>query len=117
MWKFKISKLSLYHFSYFTERKVEEDINTCNGFVLLSDPQGLSLVLQSLVGRSRRVAKVAERIVDGHDDAVFRNGLMVFIKQLCKGRKTQVSKTHTKSISEMNIQAVFKFKAIIFEKL
>ena len=69
----------------FSERKVEEDINTCNGCILISDPLGFSQVVQSLVGRSRRVAQVAERIVDSHDDPVFRNGLMVYIKQLPKG--------------------------------
>lgn len=67
-----------------SERKVEEDINTCNGCILISDPLGFSQVVQSLVGRSRRVAQVAERIVDSHDDPVFRNGLMVYIKQLRK---------------------------------
>ena len=78
----------LNYFLQLTERKVEEDINTCNGCVLISDPGGLSTVVQSLVGRSRRVAQVAERIVDSHDDPVFRNGLMVYIKQLRKGTDT-----------------------------
>ena len=31
------------------------------------------------------MAQVAQRIVDSHDDPVFRNGLMVYIKQLRKG--------------------------------
>ena len=44
-------------------------------------------MIQSLVGRSRRVAQVAERIVDGHDDPLFRNGLMVYITQLRKGEQ------------------------------
>ena len=34
------------------------------------------------------MAQVAERIVDSHDDPVFRNGLMVYIKQLRKGTDT-----------------------------
>ena len=71
----------------FTERKVEEDINTCNGSLVISDPGGFTHMIQSLVGRSCRVAQVAERIVDGHDDPLFRNGLMVYITQLRKGEQ------------------------------
>ena len=78
---FYLKKLS------FTERKVEEDINTCNGSLVISDPGGFTHMIQSLVGRSRRVAQVAERIVDGHDDPLFRNGLMVYITQLRKGEQ------------------------------
>ncbi|KAH3787332.1 uncharacterized protein LOC127842268 isoform X2 [Dreissena polymorpha] len=67
-----------------SERKVEEDINTSNGSLLLGDQELLSATLQSLQGRSRRVAQVAEQIVDGHTDPLYRNGLMAFVQKLKK---------------------------------
>lgn len=74
----------LYIFLSFVERKVEDDINTCNGSILISDHHGFDILLQSVIGRSRRVAQVAERIVDANSDALFRNGLMVFVQKLKK---------------------------------
>lgn len=71
-------------FMLVSERKVEDDINTCNGCLLISDEAGFILMLQSMIGRSRRVAHIAERIVDAHTDPVYRNGLTVFIQKLKK---------------------------------
>ncbi|XP_053407384.1 uncharacterized protein LOC123547184 isoform X2 [Mercenaria mercenaria] len=71
-------------FMLVSERKVEDDINTCNGCLLITDQAGFSVMLQAVIGRSRRVAQVAERIVDAHEDPLFRNGLMVFIQKLKK---------------------------------
>ena len=67
------------------ERRIEDDINSCNGCILIADKPCFHQLLQSMIGRSRRVVTVAERIVDNSDDAMFRNGLMVFVQQLKKG--------------------------------
>ncbi|XP_052773013.1 uncharacterized protein LOC128211918 isoform X1 [Mya arenaria] len=71
-------------FMLVSERKVEEDLHTCNGCILLSDLHGVTVTWQSAIGRSRRVAQVAERVVDASDDALYRNGLMAFVKKLKK---------------------------------
>jgi len=69
------------------ETKIEEDIGTCRGFVAAEDGTNAAKMLRSVLGRSRRVCQVAERIVDHHDDPLFRNGLMAYINQLRKGRQ------------------------------
>ncbi|KAL4231611.1 hypothetical protein ACF0H5_009191 [Mactra antiquata] len=71
-------------FMLVSERKIEDDINTCNGCILIQDENGFNIMLQSVIGRSRRVVQVAETIVDSHEDPLYRNGLMVFIIKLKK---------------------------------
>ncbi len=38
-----------------------------------------------LIGLSSRVVQIAVRMVNNHEDPVFRNGVMAYIKQLKKG--------------------------------
>lgn len=51
------------------------------------DVDGINSGVKSMVGRSRRVCQVGERIIDNHDDPLYRNGLLVYIKALHKGKK------------------------------
>jgi len=69
---------------FIPERKIEDAINTCNGSILISDKRGFQIMLQSVLGGSRRVVQVAEGIVDGSCDAMYRNGLMVYVQKLKK---------------------------------
>jgi len=67
-------------------------VNTCNGCLLLPDSDGFTKMLHTILGRSRRVAMVAERVVDASDDALYRNGLMAYVHQLKKGNnKTKIN--------------------------
>ncbi len=38
-----------------------------------------------LIGLSSRVVQIAVRMVNHHEDPIFRNGVMAYIKQLKKG--------------------------------
>ncbi|XP_076104056.1 uncharacterized protein LOC143072834 isoform X1 [Mytilus galloprovincialis] len=67
-----------------SEKRIEEDIGVCRGYVMTCDVEGISSAIKSLVGRSRRVCQVGERIVDSHDDPLYRNGLLVYVKSLHK---------------------------------
>jgi hypothetical protein len=60
-------------------------MNACNGFMLGRDTAGVLTIARSVVGRARRVTRVAEQIIDHDDDPLFRNGLLVFVKELHKG--------------------------------
>jgi hypothetical protein len=51
------------------------------------DVDGINSAIKSMVGRSRRVCQVGERIIDNHDDPLYRNGLLVYIKALHKGKQ------------------------------
>ncbi|KAL3863862.1 hypothetical protein ACJMK2_005589 [Sinanodonta woodiana] len=82
-----------------SERKVEDEINTCNGFILTLDPKWIALTLRSVVARSKRVAQIVEKIVDNHDDPIFRNGLMVHVQQLKKA-VTAVRAAGSKVVSD-----------------
>ncbi|KAK3597757.1 hypothetical protein CHS0354_006116 [Potamilus streckersoni] len=86
-----------------SERKVEDEINTCNGFILTLDPKWIALTLRSIVARSKRVAQIGEKIVDNHDDPIFRNGLMVHVQQLKKA-VTAVRASGSKVISDARNQ-------------
>ncbi len=43
---------------------------------------------RAVIGGARRLAAVATHIVEQSDDAIFRNGVMVFLTQLNKGNDT-----------------------------
>ncbi|KAJ8312557.1 hypothetical protein KUTeg_009930 [Tegillarca granosa] len=73
-------------FIHVSEEKVKEDVSTCRGFIMTCDESGISLMCRSMIGRARRVCQVAERIIENHHDAVYRNGLLVYVKQLQKGK-------------------------------
>ncbi|XP_069113867.1 uncharacterized protein [Argopecten irradians] len=70
-----------------SETKIEEDVNICLGFLREEDVVGLASALRGVVGRSRRVAQFAERIVDNSQDPLYRNGLQSYIKQLQRAIK------------------------------
>lgn len=57
----------------------------CHGFLAEEDDLGLGSSVKSVIGRARRVCQMAERIISGHKDPLYRNGLLVFVKQLQKG--------------------------------
>ncbi|XP_033755819.1 catenin alpha-like [Pecten maximus] len=70
-----------------SETKIEEDVNVCLGFLTEDDLVGVASALRGVVGRSRRVAQFAERIVDHSQDPLYRNGLQSYIKQLQRAIK------------------------------
>ncbi|WAR22602.1 CTNA2-like protein [Mya arenaria] len=70
-------------FMLVSERKVEEDLHTCNGCILLSDLHGVTVTWQSAIGRSRRVAQVAERVVDANLLSWSTKGDKQRVNQLC----------------------------------
>lgn len=57
----------------------------CYGYLEDGDEFDLESSVKSVVGRARRVCQMAERIISGHKDPLYRNGLLVFVKQLQKG--------------------------------
>ncbi|XP_061197776.1 catenin alpha-2-like [Saccostrea echinata] len=71
-------------FMQVSESRIKEDISLCHGFLAEEDDQGLGSAVKSLIGRARRVYQMAERIIGGHKDPLYRNGLLVFVKQLQK---------------------------------
>ncbi|XP_060073578.1 uncharacterized protein LOC132553356 [Ylistrum balloti] len=70
-----------------SESKIEEDVSVCLGFIAEEDLVGVAKTLRGVVGRSRRVAQFAERIVDHSRDPLYRNGLQSYIKQLQRAIK------------------------------
>lgn len=69
----------------FSESRIKEDISVCRGFLNEGDDLGLGSAVKSLIGRARRVCQMSERIISSHKDPLYRNGLLVFVKQLQKG--------------------------------
>nr|XP_022344861.1 uncharacterized protein LOC111137616 isoform X2 [Crassostrea virginica] len=71
-------------FMQVSESRIKEDISVCHGFLAEEDDLGLGSSVKSVIGRARRVCQMAERIISGHKDPLYRNGLLVFVKQLQK---------------------------------
>ncbi|XP_062612716.1 alpha-catenin-like protein hmp-1, partial [Saccostrea cucullata] len=71
-------------FMQVSESRIKEDISLCRGFLTEEDDLGLGSAVKSLIGGARRVCQMAERIISGHKDPLYRNGLLVFVKQLQK---------------------------------
>ncbi|XP_056018067.1 uncharacterized protein LOC125679563 isoform X2 [Ostrea edulis] len=71
-------------FMQVSESRIKEDISVCRGFLNEGDDLGLGSAVKSLIGRARRVCQMSERIISSHKDPLYRNGLLVFVKQLQK---------------------------------
>lgn len=71
-------------FMQVSESRIQEDISVCHGYLEDGDEFNLGSAVKSVVGRARRVCQMAERIIGGHKDPLYRNGLLVFVKQLQK---------------------------------
>lgn len=63
----------------------------CYGYLEDGDEFNLESSVKSVVGRARRVCQMAERIISGHKDPLYRNGLLVFVKQLQKGEGMHIT--------------------------
>ncbi|XP_070540271.1 uncharacterized protein [Ptychodera flava] len=67
-----------------SETSMKSDIRECREAILISDSDLLAQAANRLLGRAKRVVQVASKVVDGHVDPIFRNGLQSFINQLQK---------------------------------
>ncbi|XP_054766366.2 uncharacterized protein LOC129273364 [Lytechinus pictus] len=65
-----------------SESCLEKDVEECRQAGLISDAQLLSEAVGNIVGRCKRVLQVARQHQDKNEDAVYRNGLQIFISQL-----------------------------------
>ena len=88
-----------------TEKRIEEDIGLCRGCIMTCDVDGINSAIKSMVGRSRRVCQVGERIIDNHDDPLYRNGLLVYIKALHKGKQKYKNKRQSNIQSNLPVQS------------
>jgi hypothetical protein len=68
-----------------TEQRLKQLVNVVRGKVTEKEMEGTRMGLQKLLAHAHRMTQVARRVVDHHSDALFRNGLMVFVQQLESG--------------------------------
>ena len=71
--------------SYFVEAQVRTDLSIIKSTVYADSESSVVDAVRAICGRGRRVSSIATRVVDNHEDPIFRNGLMVYINQLNKG--------------------------------
>ncbi|KAK7479365.1 hypothetical protein BaRGS_00029443, partial [Batillaria attramentaria] len=71
-----------------TEQRMRQGVNIVRGSVASGDKTEARAGLRKLLTHARRMAQVANRVVDSHCDPVFRNGLLVFIQQLDSARSS-----------------------------
>ena len=67
------------------EQRMRQGVNVVRGKVASNDEKGSRDGLRKLLAHARRMTQVALRVVDNHCDAVFRNGLMVYVQQMESG--------------------------------
>ena len=70
---------------YIPEQRMRQGVNVARGKVADNDEKGARVSLRKLLAHARRMTQVAMRVVDNHCDAVFRNGLMVYVQQMESG--------------------------------
>ncbi|XP_064630098.1 uncharacterized protein LOC135488988 isoform X2 [Lineus longissimus] len=68
-----------------SERRVKDAGDDCRVAMISEELDDLNLGSKALIGRARRAAEIATKVVDNHEEPVYRNGLLVFINQLRKG--------------------------------
>ncbi|KAK3084101.1 hypothetical protein FSP39_008190 [Pinctada imbricata] len=71
-------------FMQISEKRIENDVAVCRGFLSNQDGEGVATMVQSIIGRGRRMCQMAERIINSSPDPLYRNGLLVYVKQLQK---------------------------------
>ncbi|XP_046568621.1 uncharacterized protein LOC124277012 [Haliotis rubra] len=65
-----------------SELKISEDISAVRGFLLEADQDGSTEAISRVFHRTRRVMQIAQSVVDHNTDAIYRNGLLVFVRKL-----------------------------------
>ncbi|XP_048258541.1 uncharacterized protein LOC124139394 [Haliotis rufescens] len=65
-----------------SELKIGEDICAVRGFLLQADHEGSTEAISCVFRRTRRVIQIAQSVVDHSTDAIYRNGLLVFVRKL-----------------------------------
>ena len=63
---------------------MRESVATCRQSMYLQ-PTEVADAARLLIGQSNRVKETAVRLINRHEDPIFRNGVMAYIKQLKKG--------------------------------
>ncbi|XP_013384611.1 catenin alpha-1 isoform X2 [Lingula anatina] len=63
---------------------LKEEVNLVRSLDLLPDLEVVTDATQGIVGKAKRIEQIALRLVDNHEDPIFRNGLLVFVNQLKK---------------------------------
>ena len=64
---------------------MEGDFEECRQAGMVSEPDLLSEAANNILGRCKRVLHVARQHRDKNEDAVYRNGLQIFINQVENG--------------------------------
>ena len=64
---------------------MRQGVNVVRGKVSEHDAHSAKAGLRMLLAHARRMVQVATRVVTNSCDAVFRNGLMVFVQQMEAG--------------------------------
>ncbi|XP_067657935.1 vinculin-like [Haliotis asinina] len=65
-----------------SELKISEDISAVRGFLLEADKDGSTEAISCVFHRTSRVIQIAQSVVDHNTDAIYRNGLLVFVRKL-----------------------------------
>ena len=68
-----------------TEQRLRQGVNIVRGKVSDQDTEGTRVSVQRLLAHSERMIQVATRVVDHSQDALYRNGIMVFVQRLQAG--------------------------------
>ena len=63
---------------------MHESVALCKQSMYSQSPE-VANAARLLIGQANRVTQTAVRLVNKHEDLIFRNGVMAFIKQLKKG--------------------------------
>ena len=77
----------LISFVLFTiETRLQEDLQEIKDTMFSQETSSLARLVKSVVGRARRCIQVGTTMVDKSHDPIYRNGLMVYINKLEKGK-------------------------------
>lgn len=69
----------------FSEQRIQQCANVLRTKIEERDKMGVKNVVKKLLSHSHRMVQVSRRVVDNNCDAVFRNGLLVFVHGMISG--------------------------------
>ena len=83
----RVNSCVLIYFVLFTiETRLQEDLQEIKDTMFSQETSSLARLVKSVVGRARRCVQVGTTMVDKSHDPMYRNGLMVYINKLEKGK-------------------------------